>query len=345
MIFEGKFGSEKGDLPVRELLEKGMLVVEREELPAEPDPTLIHRLLPVDRGPDFYRERTDRNLGWVTAEEQLLLSKATVAVAGCGGMGGVGAELLLRAGIGQIRLADPELFDPSNIHRQVAAGVATVGTPKAFATTRRLREISDDTTLVVYPQGVTPENCAHFVSGANLVLDEVEAFAVAARIGLHQEARRQGVHVLNGNSIGAGTRLFLFTPKSDTMEQCLGMTYDEALRFHERFRQGVASREEKQRVALAVINGLLPEIPEYSPDDPVESTRRNLYRRLVDEGKAMILASNPYGAASFLVTHAIFYLLRDFNVKRSILRPIPMPGYIYRDDLLGQAGVREGKWY
>jgi hypothetical protein len=98
-------------------------------------------------------------------------------------------------------------------------------------------------------------------------------------------------------------------------------------------------------MAEALIHGLLPEIPEYSPRDPAERTARNLYRRLIEEGKAMILASNPYGAASFLVNHALFHLLRQSGVVRDIVRPIPMPGYLYRDDLLGILKVVRERWY
>lgn len=320
-------------------------LVEVQDVPETIDPDCVYRLLPRVRGTSFYAERTDRNLGWITAGEQELLRRSVVSVAGCGGMGGVAAELLLRAGVGEIRIADLELFDPSNIHRQIAAGVSSVGTSKVVATARRLRSITDDTTLVVYPQGVVPSTFAHFVQGAHLVLDEVEAWALAARIGLHMEARRQGVQVVNGNSIGAGTRLFLFTPESDTMEQCLGLTYEEAKEFERRVHSGEVSGAEKKRMAEAVICGLLPEIPEYSPNDSGERTARNLYRRLVEEGKAMILASNPYGAASFMVTHCLFSLLRDSGIVRDIVRPVPMPGYLYRDDLLGLTKVVRGRWY
>src|SRR4029077_14670114 len=88
--------------------------VESLDLPLNPKVDCIYRLIPRDRGQRFYLERTDRNIGWITEEEQELLRRSTVAIAGCGGTGGVAAELLLRAGIGEIRIADPELFDSSN---------------------------------------------------------------------------------------------------------------------------------------------------------------------------------------------------------------------------------------
>ncbi|OGY98706.1 MAG: hypothetical protein A2855_00495 [Candidatus Liptonbacteria bacterium RIFCSPHIGHO2_01_FULL_57_28] len=322
-----------------------MRVIECQNLPHQAEPGVAYRLKPMPRGLAFYAERVDRNVGWVTAAEQEILRCSTVAVAGCGGMGGVAAELLLRMGIGEIRVADPELFDVSNIHRQIASGLDTLGTSKALATARRLRAIADDTTLAVYPQGVTPETVESFVRGADLVLDEVEAWAVFPRVVLHRESRDQGVDVINCNSIGAGTRLFLFTPDSDTMEQCLKLSHEKALAFHESMLTGTATSDAKRRVGKTVIRGLLPELPEYMWRDSGMSTELNLKRRLLDEGKAMILASNPYGAASFMVTHAVFHLLRHSGVARDIVRPVPMPGYLYRDDLLGSMKVCRARWY
>jgi molybdopterin/thiamine biosynthesis adenylyltransferase len=320
-------------------------VVETLDLPTDAGVEHVYRLLPQNRGEGFYAERTGRNLGWITAEEQEILRNSVVAVAGCGGMGGVGAELLVRAGVGEVRIADLELFDASNIHRQIAAGVDTIGASKAFATARRLRGISDDTALVVYPQGVTLETVSHFVKGADLVLDEVEAWAVFARILLHQEARRQGVDTVNCCSLGTGTRLFLFTSESDTMEQCLGVSYEASTDFQQRLQAGTATLKEKRRMGEAVIRGLLPELPEYMVPGSGMSTVANLKRRLLEEGKAMILATNPYGAASFMTTHSIFHLLRNSGVARAIVRPVPMPGYLYRDDLLGMFRVVRERWY
>src|SRR6185503_8211194 len=102
---------------------------------------------------EYYRQRVDRNLGWITWEEQLSLRSKVVGIAGCGGMGAALAERLLRLGIGEIRIADCENFDVSNINRQLAARRSTIGKNKALETARTLRSITDDTKLIVYPQG------------------------------------------------------------------------------------------------------------------------------------------------------------------------------------------------
>lgn len=53
------------------------------------------------------------------AAQQLLLFQAKVAVIGCGGLGGRVAELLARMGVGSITLTDPDVFNETNLNRQI----------------------------------------------------------------------------------------------------------------------------------------------------------------------------------------------------------------------------------
>lgn len=55
---------------------------------------------------EFYREMVNRNIGVISVEEQEKLRKSCVAVAGCGGMGGLSAEQLVRLGVGRVKIAD-----------------------------------------------------------------------------------------------------------------------------------------------------------------------------------------------------------------------------------------------
>jgi molybdopterin/thiamine biosynthesis adenylyltransferase len=308
------------------------------------DLNCIYTLVPIKHLADFYAERVNRNLGWISSEEQEILHQSVVGIAGCGGMGGVVAELLLRVGVGEIRIADPEIFDSTNIHRQIAAGINTVGLSKAVETARRLRTITDDTKIVVYPQGITEETAEHFVEGCHLVLDEVEAFAVFARILLHKMAREKNVDIFNCNSIGAGTRLFWFTSDTIHIEEILKLSYQEAKIINTEIQQKSLSKESIKEIGYKVVNALVPELPEYCANDSDFSNKTEVLKR-VENGQASILATNPYGSASFLANHVIFHLLRHSRVKRNIIRPVKMIGYLYRDDLLLQAKVVTKQWW
>ncbi len=300
------------------------------ELPSAPSTEHIYRLLP-QKDESFYRERTDRNIGWISREEQEKIHKSVVCIAGCGGMGGLLASIFVRLGVGEVRIADCEVFDTSNINRQFAATRDNIEKSKAFETARMVRAISDDTTLVVYPQGITENTVLPFIEGASVVCDEIEFWAVGSRILLHQVARREQVGVYNCNTVGFGTRLFFFEPEGYTMEELLRLSYQKAASLQEKIQKKEATKEEIAEVMEAVLEGLVPEIPEYSSNISEWSTVENGRKRLFEEGKAMIIATNPPMAAGFLADHVLFYLLRDSVTRRNVARPVPAPGYLYFD--------------
>lgn len=319
----------KGEVPMNRYT--AFPVIPCTTLPEVLDSAYGYRLLPVDPSESYYLGRTDRNIGWITKEEQSILRHAVVGIAGCGGMGGLLASILVRAGVGEVRIADSDAFDVSNINRQFSAKRTTVGTSKARATAQDIRDISNDTTLVVYPQGINEDTVESFLDDCCVVCDEIEFWAVGARVLLHQRARNRDITVFNGNTVGFSTNLFVFEPDGYTMEDCLGLSYDEARILEERIAQGTASSEERQRVQHAVIHGLVPFLPEYSADVNTYSTREAFGDRLAREGRASIIATNPPMATGLIADWILLHLLRDSGVARGI-QPLPrMPRYTHFD--------------
>ena len=310
----------------------------RESFPATIEPGRVYRLLPHDASDEFYYERTDRNIGWITREEQEMLRHKVVGIAGCGGMGGLLASIFCRLGVGEVRIADSETFDVSNINRQYAAGRLTIGESKAWETARLTRETVDDVTLVVYPEGIIEETVHDFVSGCDLICDEVEFWAAGSRIMLHQHARFLGVPLLNCNTVGFGTRLFLFTPGGYPIERMLGMSYEEAIAQQARIQAGTATEKEVTVLMERILDGLVPELPEYAANPSRYSTVATARARLINERRATIISTNPPLAAGFLADHALFQLLKESPIPRTYVLPPPAPGYLYFD--CGQHAAR-----
>jgi len=96
-----------------------------------------------------YETFTSRNIGFVSLAEQERLRKACVFVAGVGGMGGAAIEVLARAGIGRLIFADIDVFEVSNLNRQLSATMDTVGIRKTEATSARLRSINPECELTI----------------------------------------------------------------------------------------------------------------------------------------------------------------------------------------------------
>lgn len=308
----------------------GVPPVECHDLPQSPSMDIAYRLLPKDPDDAYYRERTDRNIGWITRQEQSILRDAVVGIAGCGGMGGLLASLLTRAGIGEVRIADCETFDISNINRQFGAMRGTVGESKALVTAQLTRAVTDDATLVVYPQGITEATVDAFLDSCDVVCDEIELLAIDARILLHRQARAAGVPLLNCNTVGFSTNLFAYTPDGMTIEAALGFDYDTARELRQ--RAGAGDRASAERIASNILRVVIPELPEYCPQEP-ESDRAAFLRRLAAEQKASIIATNPSFAGGFLANRVLLHLLRDSRVARDIVPTPAMPEYLYVDAL------------
>src|SRR6186713_2900679 len=83
-----------------------------------------------DRSTDFYERAFQRNLGLISDDEQQVLRRACVAVAGAGGVGGLHLLALARMGIGRFHLADYDTFEVSNFNRQFGATVSSIGQSK-----------------------------------------------------------------------------------------------------------------------------------------------------------------------------------------------------------------------
>ncbi|MBX3709100.1 MAG: ThiF family adenylyltransferase [Gammaproteobacteria bacterium] len=319
-----------------------MSVKKLNTLPRTAKANTVYILAPRNSNPKYYNERTNRNIGWISEEEQQILKGKTVGIAGCGGMGGLLAQTLLRCGVGTIKIADNSYFDNTNINRQLAATRFSNGTQKALSTAKILRETTDDAAIHVYPDGIQENTTDEFVDGCDLVCDQIEFWAVGARILLHLHAYEKNITIYNANTIGFGTRLFHFTRDSMSMEECLGMRYVEARELEQKINAKTANSDEKSRVMRAVIDGLMPDIPDYTLITNYSYGHSDVfYQRLRQEEVVSIMASNCPMAAGFLANQVILYLLKDSTIKRDIKLPPCMPKYVYFDSAYMEIKVCE----
>ncbi len=77
-----------------------------------------------------YWEIISRQMSIVTKSQQTRFKEAEVTVIGCGGIGGSLIEQLARMGVGKINLIDKDIFDLSNLNRQLISGLETLGKEK-----------------------------------------------------------------------------------------------------------------------------------------------------------------------------------------------------------------------
>lgn len=118
--------------------------------------------------------RYARNIPALTEEECTLLRNKRVAVIGCGGLGGHLIDQLARIGVGFIRAVDGDVFEPSNLNRQLLSEVPLLGSSKAKAAAARILRVNPDIKIDAVEEFLTQENAAQIISGCDAVLDALD---------------------------------------------------------------------------------------------------------------------------------------------------------------------------
>lgn len=145
-----------------------------------------------------YEEMVSRNAGLLSATEQALLREARVLVCGAGGAGGAALHSLVRAGVGAVTIADRDVFERSNVNRQLFASADTVGKLKAPTTADALLRINP--TLAVDTLGADwVEQLDEILPAHRVVLHTMGD--VAAGIALYRKAREHGVAVVGSYAV------------------------------------------------------------------------------------------------------------------------------------------------
>jgi molybdopterin/thiamine biosynthesis adenylyltransferase len=138
----------------------------------------------------LHRElRFDRNRYAITPEEQRRLGSLTIAVAGLS-VGRAVVTTLAHEGIGgELRLADFDALDLSNLNR-VTGGIADVGVNKVVLAAREVAELDPYIRVVAHQNGVRVETIEEFVAGADVVVDECDGLEIKLLLREHARAAR-----------------------------------------------------------------------------------------------------------------------------------------------------------
>ena len=118
---------------------------------------------------------------------------SSAVLVGCGALGTTVASLLVRAGIGRLRIIDRDFVEPSNLQRQTLfeESDAREALPKAVAAERRLRAANSSVTVEGVVADLTPANADKMLAGFPLMLDGTDNFET--RFLLNDAAVKFGV--------------------------------------------------------------------------------------------------------------------------------------------------------
>lgn len=140
--------------------------------------------------------RYSKNMNLLSAEENESLRGFKVLIVGCGGLGGYIIEMLARLGIGNLVVADDDMFDETNLNRQLLSKESLIGISKSETAYNRVMEINSGITVTAVNEKITAENILKIANGCNLIFDAVDN--VKTKLMLQDEAEKMNTPLIHG---------------------------------------------------------------------------------------------------------------------------------------------------
>ncbi len=159
-------------------------------------------------------------------EGQRKLLQSSAVIVGCGAIGATAAQLLVRAGVGRLRLIDRDFVEPSNLQRQALfdENDAREALPKAVAAERKLRLVNSEIEIDGVVSDVTPGNVEELLVGFDLILDGTDNFET--RYLLNDFAVESGQPWIYAAAVGSYGVTFVIRPGMTACLACLLGTPD-----------------------------------------------------------------------------------------------------------------------
>src|SRR5438477_10475533 len=173
-------------------------------------------------------ERYSRQMRFpgVGEDGQRRLRDAHVTLCGCGALGTVLANALVRAGVGHLRLVDRDFIETHNLQRQILFDEHDVAEnlPKAEAAARKLGAINSTVHVEPVVTDIDRTNILELVEDADLILDGTDNFEI--RYLINDVAVKLGKPWVYGGSIGSHGQTMTILPGETP---CLRCVFESAL--------------------------------------------------------------------------------------------------------------------
>lgn len=149
--------------------------------------------------------RYERQLPLLGDNSAELLKSKTVLLCGLGGVGGYVLEALVRVGVGNIVVVDSDIFDESNLNRQILCTVDTVGLHKATVAKERAEAVNPLVNISAEIMFLSPDNIPGLLDKyqPDYIADAIDN--ITAKLCLAEEAQTRNIDIIS--CMGTGNKL------------------------------------------------------------------------------------------------------------------------------------------
>ncbi len=153
-------------------------------------------------------------------EGQLKLLDARILLIGAGGLGSPASLYLAAAGIGRLGIIDADIVDETNLQRQIAHSLDTLGTPKVDSAKRAINALNPDVEVVGYRERLTSENIDRILDdGWDIIVDGADNFPT--RYLVNDASVWRGIPVVHGSIYRFEGQVTVFKPHEGPCYRCL----------------------------------------------------------------------------------------------------------------------------
>ncbi|ABY92673.1 HesA/MoeB/ThiF family protein [Thermoanaerobacter sp. CM-CNRG TB177] len=144
--------------------------------------------------------RYDRNMNMLSKEENEKLKDFRVCVLGCGGLGGYAIEMLGRLGIGYITAVDKDVFEETNLNRQILSDMNSLGKSKALMAVERMKLVNPEVFVNAIVDEFNFENGKDIIKGHDIVIDALDN--IEGKLTLQDICEELGIPFVHGAIAG-----------------------------------------------------------------------------------------------------------------------------------------------
>jgi len=152
---------------------------------------------------------------------QRRLAASRALLCGVGGLGSVIANTLARAGVGHLRLVDPDRVELNNLQRQVLYNEAdaAAGLPKVVASQNKIAKINSQVEVEAIVAEVDHTNIEALLDGVDMIVDGTDNFGT--RFLLNDASLKYGVPWVYGGCVAAEGQTMTILPGETPCLRCL----------------------------------------------------------------------------------------------------------------------------
>lgn len=167
-----------------------------------------------------FLDRYDRNFDTLSPENQRTLGFSKVLILGLGGLGGSVCEMLARTGVGHLTVVDNDVFESSNLNRQLLCQEHLLGQSKALVAKDRIHAINSEVTVTPMVKTLDGSNLYESIKNQDVLVDCLDS--IETRFQLQDAARKASIPIVSGAIAGVTGQVTTIFPEDQGYELIYG---------------------------------------------------------------------------------------------------------------------------